>query len=677
MTEELQLFCDDMDEQLAIMEETLLDICDISINDVDKEMINKIFRAMHTMKGNAGMFGFEDVISFAHVAENLLDQLRDDKIKLTEDMVDLFLLVNDHSKTLISIRTQNQYLNEEQLEYHNNLISQLTAFLDFNNEEEDKTIEISSIEQNEEQHLNTNSYILYIKLKEDFFISGMDIVSIIQYLNVIGKVINTKIIDTKLPSVDKIVPLSAYLDIEIEYETNEPKSEIENAFEFVYEDIELIIKNIQDDSKQEEKIKTPEIVSNDTSSESLIVQNTIKNEQKSSKLKNKNFSLRVDSSKVDTLINQISEMVISNAKIIQYAINTKDSDFEEEVIQMSEMLEEIRDGIMNIRMVQVGDSFSKLRRIISDTAKKTNKEVNFNIVGGETELDKTVIEKISDPLVHILRNAVDHGIELPQTRINAGKSPQGNITLTAYPDAGTIVIEIKDDGYGIDKHVVFNKAVQKKIIHPDEELSDSAIFNLIFTPGFSTAKTISDISGRGVGMDVVKKNIDDLRGTVEIKSTVGLGTLMTIRLPLTLAIIDGFLVQVGNKKYIIPLDMIQECVELTKKQRKKMCGNDYITLRKQILPILDVRKYFEEDKSKNQRENIVVVKYGNSKIGLLVDELFGEVQTVIKPLGELFENIIGISGSTILGTGEIALIFDIPKLIEYKIKNKETDIDGN
>jgi len=677
MTEELQLFCDDMDEQLAIMEETLLDICDISINDVDKEMINKIFRAMHTMKGNAGMFGFEDVISFAHVAENLLDQLRDDKIKLTEDMVDLFLLVNDHSKTLISIRTQNQYLNEEQLEYHNNLISQLTAFLDFNNEEEDKTIEISSIEQNEEQHLNTNSYILYIKLKEDFFISGMDIVSIIQYLNVIGKVINTKIIDTKLPSVDKIVPLSAYLDIEIEYETNEPKSEIENAFEFVYEDIELIIKNIQDDSKQEEKIKTQEIVSNDTSSESLIVQNTIKNEQKSSKLKNKNFSLRVDSSKVDTLINQISEMVISNAKIIQYAINTKDSDFEEEVIQMSEMIEEIRDGIMNIRMVQVGDSFSKLRRIISDTAKKTNKEVNFDIVGGETELDKTVIEKISDPLVHILRNAVDHGIELPQTRIDAGKSPQGNITLTAYPDAGTIVIEIKDDGYGIDKNVVFNKAVQKKIIHPDEELSDSAIFNLIFTPGFSTAKTISDISGRGVGMDVVKKNIDDLRGTVEIKSTVGLGTLMTIRLPLTLAIIDGFLVQVGNKKYIIPLDMIQECVELTKKQRKKMCGNEYITLRKQILPILDVRKYFEEDKSKNQRENIVVVKYGNSKIGLLVDELFGEVQTVIKPLGELFENIIGISGSTILGTGEIALIFDIPKLIEYKIKNKETDIDGN
>jgi len=271
----------------------------------------------------------------------------------------------------------------------------------------------------------------------------------------------------------------------------------------------------------------------------------------------------------------------------------------------------------------------------------------------------------------MLRNSVDHGVEMPQARIDAGKNPKGNITLKAYPDAGTIVIEIKDDGAGINKDVIFNKSVDKGIINKDAQLSDSAIYNLIFAPGFSTAATVTDVSGRGVGMDVVKRNIEELRGTIDIETKLGFGTLMTIRLPLTLAIIDGFLVEVGSKKYIIPLDMIKECIELTKKQRKRMQGNDYITLRKEILPVLDVREYFEEAPSKNKRENIVVVKYGNSQIGLKVDELYGEFQTVIKPLGELFENVAGISGGTILGSGEIALIFDIPKLIEYKIMNRE------
>lgn len=364
-------------------------------------------------------------------------------------------------------------------------------------------------------------------------------------------------------------------------------------------------------------------------------------------------------------------MVIANAKITRHTVNSNNSELEEAVLVMSEMLEEVRNGIMNIRMVQVGDSLSKLRRIVTDSAKKLNKEISFEIIGGETELDKTVIEKISDPLVHMLRNSVDHGIEIPSQREEKGKNRKGNITLKAFPDAGTIVIQIIDDGAGIDKDIIFNKAVEKKIIEPNAQLSENEIFNLILAPGFSTASEVTDISGRGVGMDVVKRNIQDLRGSVDIDSKLGIGTTITVRLPLTLAIIDGFLVQSGESKYIIPIDNIQECIELTKELKDQMLNNGYITLRSNILPILDIADHFENESSKEGRENVVIVKYGKSRVGLKVDELHGEFQTVIKPLGELFENISGISGGTILGNGEIALIFDIQKLIEYKITHKD------
>lgn len=688
MADELiEIFFEDMDEQLSIMENTLLDMEQVNVEDVDSEMINKLFRAMHTMKGNSGMFGFDHIVSFAHVAENLLDEIRNGNIKLTQEMIDLFLLVNDHSKTLIEIETQGAQMDDDQLEYNNSLIKQLNGFL---NNESVETTELIESENTNDDLPGTTKYQIEINLKDEFFKSGMDLVSIIKYLDVIGEIISIKLIDDKVPPIDKLEPQQAYMSFFIEYETDEPKSEVIDAFEFVQEDIELKIDEQSDQSVTADiKNDITQIKKTDfeDKKETKIINEEPKAQQKQSVElnkeqpdninKQKSFTLKVDSLKVDKLINQISEMVIANAKITQYALDTDDSDFEEAVIVMSEMLEDIRNGIMNIRMVQVGDSFSKLRRIVNDIAKKTGKEIEFVIQGGETELDKTVVEKISDPLVHMLRNSVDHGIEMPQDRIQKGKSPKGSIVLKAYPDAGSIVIDIIDDGAGINKDIIFNKAVEKNIIDPNIHLSDNDIYNLIFAPGFSTAESISDISGRGVGMDVVKRNIEDLRGTVAVDSNLGYGTKITIRLPLTLAIIDGFLVQVGTTKYIIPLDMIQECIELTAKEKNKMHGNDYITLRSNLLPILDIADHFNDEKVKTSRENIVVVKYGNSTIGLKVDELYGEFQTVIKPLGELFENVAGISGGTILGNGDIALIFDIPKLIEYKIIHKERLEDGN
>jgi two-component system, chemotaxis family, sensor kinase CheA len=642
MTEELEAFSQDMDEQLGIMEDTLMDISDISIEDVDSEMIDKLFRAMHTMKGNAGMFGFDNVVSFAHTAENLLNAIREHKIVLTQEMVELFLLVNDHSRTLIDVTLQEEPLDEEQIEYHNDILRQLTTFL---NTEAPLHVKVYSAIATEKA---PSSYMITIKPKDSFFISDMDIVAIIKYLGVIGNIEHLDIQDDKLPNIQEIISLKSYLSISIKYECEEPLADIEAAFEFVIDDIELSIVS--------EKVKYPD-----------------KQEKKT--LLKKNASLRVDSSKIDQLINIIGEMVIANAKITQIANDEDNTELIETTDKLTGMLEEIREGVMDIRMVQVGSSFQKLRRIVNDTAKKLGKEIKFVITGEDTELDKTVIEKISDPLVHMLRNSIDHGIELPKTRIENDKDKEGQISIHAYPDSGSIVIEVEDDGAGISKDIILQKAIENGLVSDDKILSDKEIYKLIFAAGLSTATNVSDVSGRGVGMDVVRKNIEELKGSVEVDSTLGKGTKITIRLPLTLAIIDGFLMQTGATKYILPLDMIQECIELTPDLKAKMKNNKYINLRGHILPLINTSDYFDDNTVEHEREYIIIVDASNQKAGLIVDEIHGEFQTVIKPLGEVFEQLVWISGGTILGSGDVALILDIPMLLS-SVSSEKTQIQG-
>lgn len=671
MTEELQLFLEDMDEQLSIMENTLLDISDLSLEDINKEMIDNLFRAMHTMKGNAGIFAYDVIVNFAHVAESLLDEVRNNRLKLTNEMIELFLLVKDHSKILIEVTVNNKNLSAKEQEEHDYLLKELSYFLD------DEKKESTSILINESNQKSSNDelikYKININLLKDFFKSGMDLLSIIKYLDVIGDVVDLKLDVDDIPSFNEISPLDAYIKLEIIYETSEPKDEIVGAFEFVEEDIELNIEVVNNTDV------VKEVLNIDIEAKEEVIE--AKNKEKKDVTSQKNlfsnsFSLKVDSSKIDKLINQMSELVIANAKITQHAANSGNTELEEAVVDMSEILEDVRNGVMNIRMIQVSDSFSKLRRVVSEASKNNNKDISFEILGGETELDKTVIEKISDPLIHILRNSVDHGIETLEERIKNGKNPKGSILLKAYHDSGTIVIEIIDDGAGINKNIVLSKAIEKELIKDTDILTDNEIYDLIFKAGFSTAETISDISGRGVGMDVVKRNIEELRGSVSIFSKLGQGTTIKIRLPLTLAIIDGFLVEAGNLKFIIPLDSIQECIEFSASSKEQMEQNGYITLRSNILPILDLAKHFGEPDLKKDRKNIVVVKFGSYQVGLKVDELFGEFQTVIKPLGEVFKNVSDISGGTLLGNGDIALILDIQKLIEHKITYKESE-NGN
>jgi two-component system chemotaxis sensor kinase CheA len=752
MTEELELFAEDTEEQLQFMENALLDATETGVDD---EKIGAIFRAMHTIKGTAGMFGFDDVVSFTHVAENLLDEVRQGNVELTPPMLSLMLKSKDHVDSLAQLSINEEDITEEITETGEELLTQLRAMMPGATPAapvEDKVTESASGAPAFEVFdapavAETSSagfevfdmpapeaspsasagfevfdmpapspevegdaiWHLSLRLGEDFFTTGMSMLSIFNFFKESGEVLMNVPVVSKIPHLNALNPQKAYIGYEILYQTSSSKEDIEVIFEFVEDDIDLMVfqqsdtqalskliekrksENLQallvesglyeedsfatikqepimTESKAAPKVETKEPVKAVAPTPSPKKETQAKEKKEPAKKASKSSSLRVDSNKIDVLINQMSEMVIANARILEISENSENMELEESANLMNELLEQVRDGIMDIRMMQVGDSFMKFRRIVNDTAKKIGKDIDFVISGGDTELDKTVIEKISDPLVHMLRNSVDHGVETPEQREAAGKSGKGRIDLRAYPDAGTIVIEIEDNGNGINKEKVLEKAIASGIVSASDNLSDKEIYDLIFAAGLSTADKVSDISGRGVGMDVVKRNIEDLRGTLDVDSVSGKGSKITIRLPLTLAIIDGFLVQVGDTKYVIPLDMIQECIELDDEARESMKGNQFINLRGEILPLLNVHEYFNEKVYDEGRENVLVVKYTDKVVGLKVDELYGEHQTVIKPLGETFQQVPGVSGGSILGSGEVSLIVDVPSLIDYKLK---------
>ncbi|MDY6891431.1 MAG: chemotaxis protein CheA, partial [Pseudomonadota bacterium] len=376
--------------------------------------------------------------------------------------------------------------------------------------------------------------------------------------------------------------------------------------------------------------------------------------------------IRVDSARLGQLINLVGELVISNAAI---KLRVEEQGLAElnELVETSEhLVEEIRDNALQLRMVQIGDTFSRFRRVVRDVSRELGKEIELVITGGETELDKTVVEKMTDPLTHLVRNSLDHGIEMPQDRIKAGKPPCGTLSLDACHDSGHIVIRIQDDGAGLDAEKIRRKAEALGLITPDQVMSDKEVYQLIFAPGLSTKEKASNLSGRGVGMDVVKRSIEALRGNIEIDSEPAVGTTVTIHLPLTLAIIDGFMVGARGERYVIPLSMVEECVEMDSSQWQLDEARRYVNLRGEVMPYLYLSEFLQipEADQRARRESLVVVRIGQHKAGFVVDTLYGELQTVIKPLGSLFNGFRGISGSTVLGSGEVALILDVQGLIQ-------------
>ncbi len=487
----------------------------------------------------------------------------------------------------------------------------------------------------------------------------MDPVGFIRYLRTLGEISRITTHSEQLPDLQALDAESCYLGFEIELLADTDQATIEEVFEFVRDDCQLHIEPLRVASSAAESEQPAEAPS------SAAVRTRSAEDARS----RTGQYVRVQADRLDALINLVGELVIASAAAALSAQRSGDAATQEELLRVAGLVEEIRDGSLDLRMVPIGETFQRFQRVVRDASQELGKDIRLEINGGDTELDKTVVEQIADPLTHLVRNAVDHGVESAEQRAASGKSLQGLISLNAYHDIGTIVIEVRDNGGGLNRKRILEKAVQKGLVSADQKLSEKEIFNLIFEPGFSTADAVTNLSGRGVGMDVVRRNITALRGLVEVESTAGEGTCFRVRLPLTLAIIDGFLTGVGETSYVVPLESVVECVELTAAQRAETGARRFVNLRGEALPFIRLREHFQLKGQAGRRENMIVVGSGQSKAGLIVDTLLGEYQTVIKPLGELFVNLSGISGSTILGSGEVALILDIPSLIERAVLN--------
>jgi two-component system chemotaxis sensor kinase CheA len=380
-------------------------------------------------------------------------------------------------------------------------------------------------------------------------------------------------------------------------------------------------------------------------------------------------SIRVDADKLDQLINLVGELIIAGANVNMIAHRAKVVELEESTSKLSTLVEEVRDSALQLRMVKIGATFNRFQRVVHDVSRELGKDIALVIEGEDTELDKTVVEKIGDPLMHLIRNSMDHGIESAEVRRAQGKSEQGMVRLNAFHDSGSIVITVEDDGGGLKRDRILAKAIERGLVEVGHSLTDEEVYGLVLEAGFSTAEKVSNLSGRGVGMDVVKRNITALRGTVSMSSEEGCGTTVTVRLPLTLAIIDGFLIGVDKAVYAIPLDMIEECVAFSAEP-----DHDYTNLRGEVLPFIRLRQLFGMRGESAKGENIVVLKHGNQRAGLVVDTLLGEFQTVIKPLGKMFSQVKCVSGSTILGSGDVALILDVPSLVQQAIVGTEASV---
>jgi two-component system chemotaxis sensor kinase CheA len=716
MQEAINIFIEESHELLAEMEAALLEL---EKDQENTELINGLFRYVHTIKGSAGIFGYDEIVSFTHVGESVLDRIRNGELHFNEDIIHLLLSARDLIGTMVDVSTSETEFEQVTLDSVEKTQASLQKYLD-QIEPEKSTPNEPEVQQSEDinaqnsvKGIASDLWHLSLRFNVDVLEAGMDPGSFIRYLSTIGEVINVSIVDDALPDLDSIEATQCYLGFEVSYASEATKETIESVFEFVQDDADIniisphskiseYIDRIQSLPESDQRLgvmlvesgaitqveleqglkaqslshenhqKTllDEVSINSGTADKTLIDAVLKKEKDTPA--NAKNSIRVDADKLDSLINLVGEMVIAGAGANLLANTIGNEPLTESMSVLGRLVEEIRDNALRLRMVQIGETFKRFKRVVRDVSKELKKEVELVIEGGETELDKTFIEKIGDPLMHLVRNSLDHGVEPAEQRLAKGKPSQGSVKLNAYHESGSIVIQVSDDGQGLDKDKILAKAHEKGLISEGKEPKESDILRLIFEPGFSTAAEVTNLSGRGVGMDVVRKNIEQLKGTIDLASEAGVGTQFTIRLPLTLAIIDGFLVSVDGATYVIPLDMVVECIELNDDTSKSISSdNEFIELRGHVLPLIRLRKIMKAKELNSNREAVVVVQFARQKVGFVVDELLGEYQTVIKSLGKLFDHERCIGGATILGSGEVAIILDVPGLIDLTMKDQE------
>jgi len=663
MSQFLETFYDESFEGLEVMETELLDL---DTGAADGEIINTIFRAAHSIKGGSGTFGLNDVASFTHVMETLLDEMRDGRREVTQEAVNLLLSSVDVLREMLSLLRAGDELDMERVaSAKKKLEFLLTGSIDVE----------SSVDVVAEDDVNDGGgreWTITFRPFPAMLQTGNDPIRIFRELESLGQL---EIISdvSKLPSFDQLVPEDCHLSWDIKLKGNVARADIDEVFSWVEGDCELEIV-AADLSVGNDEIKNK--------SEKISVPENPRKPEKHKKSKNTDSgSIRVSIDKIDDLINMMGELVITQSMLSQLGGVEDFSSMHIEklrdgLVQLERNTREMQENIMRIRMLPISFVFQRFPRLVHDLSEKLDKKIELQMSGEQTELDKTVMEKIGDPLVHLVRNSIDHGIESPEQRKLSGKPELGVIKLNAFHEGGNIVIEIIDDGAGLNRDKIISKAIQNNIINEGETLTDEQIYELIFNPGFSTADVVSDVSGRGVGMDVVRRNIRDLGGTVEVSSKINEGSIFTIRLPLTLAIMDGQSVSVGHEIYIIPLVSIVESVQVRTDDIKGVAGKASLyRLRNEYIPIVKLHEVFSigTEREKIEEGLLVVVEGEGVKIALFIDDLLGQQQVVIKSLETHYKKVKGISGATILGDGTVALIIDVAGLI--RLSRTELDIE--
>lgn len=680
-------------EILTALEASLLEL----EKDPDNiDVVSAIFRSFHTLKGSGGLCGFDDISEFTHQIETVYDLVRNWKIEADKSLIDLTLAACDHLRDMMNA----DQLSRQAVE--NRSADILVMFSKFIPEERKapKLLKQSGLAEDifggEDAQEKKIVYRIRFRPSRDIFLSGTNPLLLLKELRAMG---DCRVIahTDSIPALDMLDPEACYTCWDIILTTAKGMNVIQDVFIFVQDETEVRIDIIDDgetalesedyrklgeiliekkDLKKEdleqilrerkrlgellvEEGLVPELSIQAALTEQEQVKQVRENRQKIDAMMN----IRVASRKLDKLINLVGELVTLQARLSQTASKRDDPELSLISEEVDRLVEELRDTTMNMRMLPMGTTFGKFKRLVRDLAAELGKEAELLTEGAETELDKTVIEKLNDPLIHIIRNSLDHGIELPELRRQHGKPRKGSIRLSATHSGAYVVIQVQDDGAGLDRGAIYAKALQKDLINPDEVLTEREIFNLILAPGFTTSKNVTSVSGRGVGMDVVKKAIDNLRGKIEIDSLPGEGTTITLSLPLTLAIIEGLLVKVGTDTFVIPLSIVEECIELTGQTIKESHGRHLVNVRSQIVPYISIREHFSINGNVPAIQQIVIVNAESRRVGFAVDSVIGEHQIVIKSLGRFYDDVQGISGATILGDGSVALILDMLQLI--------------
>jgi len=681
----VKIFLDESEDEIRELEAGLIKLEE---DQSDEGTINRVFRAAHTIKGSAGLVGFDEVSNFTHDLENILDRIRNRELKITKKLISNLLSATDLLKRMITACASGEELDAAEIEGTTLTLRRFTG----SSRPAEGARQHPAVDQPRGED---RVFCVTMRFRPDILSTGQDPLMLIRELADNGTIIETRAFTEGIPDFYNLNPTTCYTWWEAILRTDRPLSDIQNIFLFVIDDNEIIIEDVSSRYKQgvdlslaekpigeilvEKGIVKPADVeevlkSLKTTGEMLVETGKAPREivekmafaQSQSRKLAKSSTIRVDTDKLDKLVNLVGEMVISVARMSQLASEIEANGNSRTLQGASAALErisrELQEQVMRVRMVPVEGTFNRFRRLVRDLSFELGKKIEIKMSGTDTELDKNVIEQIGDPLKHMIRNSIDHGIESPEERKRLGKPPEGTIWLKAYQREGNIFIEISDDGRGIDQKKVLDKAVEKGLAESGRIYSEKEIFEMIFAPGLSTSDKVSELSGRGVGMDVVRKNIEELHGTVDIISEKGKGSTFRVKLPLTLAIIDGMMVRVGSEVLTIPLSVIDKSVRPSRAEIKTVEGKgELVEIRCSYLPLVRLYQLFGIPSEKTDPTDalVVVLQSTESRFGVLVDDVLGQTQAVIKSIDKNFRKIEGTSGATILGNGRVSLILDV------------------